>query len=385
MYGSVPDETKRLPTVAKDSESSIAVACTFLFVVNKQDLAMKLTPLAFALSVLCSAALAQEPAAPASQLQKFQPLIGNWELSGTMRATPDAPETPWTARESNQWALGGHFVHQEVVIKFGGGMPDLAFTNFLGWDNENGGYVSFGAGNQGMVAKNDVHFSDDNTMLIARTAVVEGQLIVEREVVRIGDGTYTFEINTAMGDGPFFTQVQGSAKKASAAGEALLVNAAMSMAPPSPEMAMLEKMAGEYEFKGTMILAPGAPAMEITGNEEMRMIMGGTVMESHISGEAAPGMPPYEAYGYMAWNPVDKCYDSISVDNMGMSGEVQLRALDDRTMVVTMAAVMNGQPTVNRTLLTLDAQGRCSAVVVHSIAGAGEPQQTFSATYRKIR
>ncbi len=134
-----------------------------------------------------------------------------------------------------------------------------------------------------------------------------------------------------------------------------------------------------------MIPAPGVPEMEITGNEVIRLIMGGTVMESHITGEAAPGMPPYEAFGYMAWNPVDKCYDSISVDNMGMSGAGQLWSLDDRTMVATMAAVMYGQPTVHRTLLTLDAQGRCVAAVSHAIAGADDPQQIFSATYRKIR
>jgi hypothetical protein len=323
--------------------------------------------------------------APASQLQKFQPLIGNWELSGTMRPTPDAPEIPWTARESNQWALSDHFVRQDVLVKFDGDMPDLAFTNFLGWDNENGGYVSFGASNQGMVAKNDVHFANDNTMLIARTKLVGGQLVVEREVIKFGDGTYTFEINTAMGDGPFFVQVRGSAKKTSEAGEALAVDATMSMAPAAPEMGTFAKMAGEYEVKGTMIPAPGVPEMEITATEVMRLIMGGTVMESHITGEGAPGTPDYEAFGYMAWNPVDKCYDSISVDNMGMSGAGQLWALDDRTMVGTFAAVMYGQPTVNRTLLTLDEQGRCSAVVVHAIAGAGDPQQTFSATYRKIR
>ena len=134
-----------------------------------------------------------------------------------------------------------------------------------------------------------------------------------------------------------------------------------------------------------MIPASGMPETPITGNEVIRLIVGGRLMESHITGDGAPGMPPYELFRYTAWNPVDKCYDSISVDNMGMSGKAQLRALDDRTMVATAAAVMYGQPTVNRTLLTLDAQGRCSAVVVHAIAGAGEPQQTFSATYRKIR
>ncbi len=346
---------------------------------------MKLTTLAFALSVLCPAALAQEPPAPASQLQKFQPLIGNWEASGTMRATPDAEEIAWTARESYRWVLGGHFVRLDSVVNLGEGMRHFALISFMGWDNENGGYVEFRASGRGEVAARDVHFPNDDTMLTAWTTMMEGQPMVGRSVVRMGDSTYTFEVHAAIGDGPFFTYFRGSAKKTSAVEEAQAVDATMVMAPPIPEMAMFEKMAGEYEVKGSMIPASGMPETPITGNEVIRLIVGGRLMESHITGDGAPGMPPYELFRYTAWNPVDKCYDSISVDNMGMSGKAQLRALDDRTMVATAAAVMYGQPTVNRTLLTLDAQGRCSAVVVHAIAGAGEPQQTFSATYRKIR
>ena len=345
----------------------------------------RLLRLASVFPVLCITALAQEPQPPASQLQKFQPLIGNWEVSGTTRMTPDAPESPWTARESNEWVLGGHFVHQQVHVNFGDLMPDLAFSNFLGWDNENGGYEMFGAANWGMTSKVDVYFSDDNTMLFSRTSVMEGQLVVEREVIKFGDGGYSFEISTATGDGPFFTQVQGTAKKASAGWEALAVDAAMSMAPPAPEMAAMGKQAGEYTLKGSMIPAPGAPEMEITGTEVMRLIMGGTVLESRVIGDAGPGMPPYEAISYTSWNPVDKCYDMVTADNMGMSGTGQLRMIDDRTMVVTAAAVMYGQPSVNRTVVKLNAQGHVSSVVAHVIAGAGDPAQTISGTYQRIR
>ncbi len=347
-----------------------------------------LSPLAAAIPVLWLAttlqdAPAQEVPAPASQLKKFEPFIGDWQVSGTMRATADAPETPWTARESLRWALGGHFVQQELLIEFGEAMPSLAFTGFMGWDNEHQRYVSLGASNLGEVAHMEPQFPDDNTMIVARTGFMEGQLMVERNILKIGDGTYSFEIEMAMGDGPFFTTVKGTATRSAARGQALAVEATMSMAPPAAEMATFEKFVGESDIVGTMIPAPGAPEMPITGTETFSMIMGGTVMKNRVIGDAGPGAPPYEGIGFTAWNPVDQCYDMISVDNMGMSGKAQLRDMGNGVFVGTASAMMYGQPTVTRTILTCDAQGIPVSVVADSIAGTGDVQRVFSGKYSR--
>ena len=172
-------------------------------------------------------------------------------------------------------------------------MPSLAFTGFMGWDNEHQRYVSLGASNLGEVARMEPQFPDDNTMIVARTGFMEGELFVERNILKIGDGTYSFEIEMAMGGGPFFT------------------------------------------------------------------------------------------IGFTAWNPVDQCYDMISIDNMGMSGKAQLRDMGNGVFVGTASAMMYGQPTVTRTILTCDAQGIPVSVVADSIAGTGDVQRVFSGKYSR--
>jgi hypothetical protein len=226
-------------------------------------------------------------------------------------------------------------------------------------------------------------FPDDNTMIVVRTGFMEGELFIERNILRIGDGTYSFEIEMATGDGPFFTTVKGSATRSAARGQALAVEASMSMAPAAAEMAALAKWVGESEVVGTMIPAPGAPEMPITGTETFSMIMGGTVLKNRVIGDAGPGAPPYEGIGFTAWNPVDQCYDMISIDNMGMSGKAQLRDMGNGVFVGTASTMMYGQPTVTRTILTCDAQGIPVSVVADAIAGSGDVQRVFSGKYSR--
>ncbi len=63
---------------------------------------MKLTHLAFAFSILCPTALAQEPPGPASQLKKLEPLVGDWQVSGTFKPTLDGEDIPVTTTASGR-------------------------------------------------------------------------------------------------------------------------------------------------------------------------------------------------------------------------------------------------------------------------------------------
>ena len=204
-------------------------------------------------------------------------------------------------------------------------------------------------------------------------------------MVRLDGDRYTFDVRQAVGDGPFFTTVQGTGRRISAEGKAQAVEAALSFAPPAPEMALFEKMVGEYEVVGSMTPMPGAPEMSISGTETISMTLGGGVMQHYVTGEAEGFADPYEAYGFSTWNPRDKCYDTISVNNMGMGAKSQLRKLDDRTLVGTMAAQVNGQPTLTRTIMKLDGEGAISSVAADAFYGAAEALRAFSATYSKKR
>ncbi len=155
---------------------------------------MKLTTLAFALPVLCSPALAQ-----ATQLKKLEPLVGDWQISGTLKPTPDEEEIPFIGRVSSRWVLGGHFYRDEWTLDLGEGAPKMAGISFTGWDNETQRYVSFQVFNDGDLASVETFIPDDDTILTARTRLREGQLVVERTVTKLlGDGTQRFETLTAI-------------------------------------------------------------------------------------------------------------------------------------------------------------------------------------------
>ena len=342
---------------------------------------MKLTHLAFAFSILCPTALAQ-----ATQLKKLEPLVGDWQISGTFKPTLDGEDIPVTTTASGRWVLGGHFLKQETIVDLGEGMPDIAMITFTGWDNETQRYVSFEVFNDGDLASVETFIPDDDTILTARTRLREGQLVVERSVTKLlGDGTHRFETQTAIGDGPFFTIVQGTARRTSAAGSAQAVEASASFAPPAPEMAVLGKMSGEYRSQG-WVPAPVAPEMGITGTHTVRLIFGGTVQEHHVRIE-----PGVEAFRYTAWSPADNCYNVIAVrgdiEGDGLLYKTQLRQVDDRTFVEGGTLMDAGQLKLARGVLTCDAQGSIAQWVADVFGGTGETQRVYSHTlsYRKIR
>jgi hypothetical protein len=156
-------------------------------------------------------------------------------------------------------------------------------------------------------------------------------------------------------------------------------------------MAVLGKMSGEYRFQGRVIPAPGAPEMEITGSDTVRLIFGGTALESHFRIEVGPDEPDVEAFRYIAWSPADNCYNVIAVrgdvEGDGLFYKTQLRQVDDRTFVEGGTLMSAGQLTLMRTVLTCDAQGSIAQWVADAFGGTGEAQRVFSHTlsYRKIR
>ena len=333
---------------------------------------MKLTTFVFALSVLWPPALAQRP--PATQLKKLEPLIGNWQVSGTLKPTADGEDIPWTAQQSYRWVLRGHFLKEEMIVNLGDAMPAFASISFTGWDDETQGYVSFQVSNDGNLASVETFVADDDTILTARTRLREGQLVVERGVTKLGDGTYRFETQAAIGDGPFFTLLQGSARRTAAAGSALEVEASASMAPPAPEMAVLGKMSGEYRF--------GPPEVENPwGTATVRLIFGGTVQVHQFRGaqEETVGLR------YIAWSPADNCYNAISFVGNGESSKTQLRQVDDRTFVDDGRFVRADQPTFWRLFLTCDAQGSLAQMGIDSSVGTEEAQRLQSVRFRKTR
>jgi hypothetical protein len=156
-------------------------------------------------------------------------------------------------------------------------------------------------------------------------------------------------------------------------------------------MAVLGKMSGEYRVQGRVIPAPGAPEMELTGTDTVRLIFGGTVLEGRFRIEVGPDEPAIESFRYIAWSPADNCYNVFAVrgdvEGDGLFYKTQLRQVDDRTFVEGGTLMDAGQLKLARGVLTCDAQGSIAQLVADVFGGTGEAQRVYSHTlsYRKIR
>jgi hypothetical protein len=72
------------------------------------------------MSVLLVDSRAQDAApAPAPELKRLEPLVGNWSGSGKM-TEPGNVTSEWTARGTYRWALDGHFLREDFAINFKG-------------------------------------------------------------------------------------------------------------------------------------------------------------------------------------------------------------------------------------------------------------------------
>ncbi len=348
---------------------------------------MRFSPLSTLPLFLCaSLAVAQEEtSAPAKQVQKFAPLVGTWTGSGIVRHAPEGPEETWTSKSSARWALGGHFVREDLRIEMAS-MPDpLEFCNLYGWDRENERYIVIEVSNLGSARINEVHWTATGKMVTASQSVMQGMPVVERWVTEIGDGKISFVGHEAISDGDFFEHVRGEMTRTNKQPTDVgIVDAAFAPEIVATAQKQLKRFAptlGRYEMTGWFIPTPGAPKMDFTGDETVQAIFGGTVIESISKGDPIEGMPNYEGLGWITWDDHAGCYRTIYVNNMGEIGDEEGRFIGTQ-MVMTSSALRQGQPTCVRGVLEIDAKGFRS-YTAHSLTAALPPQLIFEATYEK--
>lgn len=321
---------------------------------------------------------------PAAQVQKFKHLIGTWEGSGKLFKKPGSEASPWTAKAIIRKALGGHFIREDVVVDLGeAATGTLIFRSYFGFNKETKRFMILGASNAGEVEANVIDWADKDTFVYTSTENLEGQVIHDRWIVKTTADTYSILCKRSIGAGEEFTHVEGSYKRSENKIKAVALKASASFLPPPKPMTRASKMAGVYKLKGSMVPMPGAPEMAISGVETATPIFGGSVIAFEIAGDPVQGMPAYEAFSAMAWNNTKNCYSMIYVSNMGECGEASSWYVNDTTMVTTNAGIRNGQPMVERSILTLDKNGAFTSIKSHSITAGADPALTFKGTYVK--
>lgn len=330
---------------------------------------------------------------PAPQLKKLAPMVGHWTGKGTATMAPGQPDMSWTSTSQARWVLDGHFIQDDVEIRFPGMPSALKMRSYYGWDRENECYVAIGMGNTGTVEVAKMHWTDDHTTVTASSKMENGVLTVDRWVTKVESDKVSFSGTRLLGSDSPFVHVQGvnvrseqgstidaAATDASAGGVNMFAGAFV-----AEQMPKLEGMVGKYTFQGSMIMAPGTPEMKISGKETVAMGFDNSVLVMHTIGDPVVGMGDhtYEAYAFMAYDETRQCYLAASVTNMGEVHHSEWRLHDEDTMIGTMAGKMQGKYTVARTTLELDDSGAMTKIISESMAGADKPVVAFRGTYAK--
>lgn len=346
--------------------------------------------LALVFAAPCTRAQDMPDFKPAAELQKLAPLAGTWKGTGTYQASPDAAKVKWTVHEQAGWVLGGHSLEIRTHVTFADNTPPLTIRGLYGWDREARRHVMIACSSMGKVQRAHVDFPADGTMVIASIGTHKGQPYLSRETIRIGKDRYELRIENAEGAGPFFVEVEGTMERVTGA-EGGAVPAEAGAAKPSSEIAKLQRLLGAWQVKGSMVPAPGAPSVEISGKETYELVHAGRVIQSHTVGDpvSVPGMPAnmsYEGVSFVAWNEETRCYDWAFADSMGMIGCMRTTWADADTLVLTCSEPMMGQPCAARCVLTLGKEGQPSVrLASERLFGTAPMFKDFEATYTRAK
>lgn len=347
-----------------------------------------------AVSLIATQAWAQFDAKPAPELEKYAPMLGSWSGEGSVYMEQDSDPMPWSGKVRFQKALKDFVIREDLTIDVGGGMK-ISMLNFHVWDKTEDQFKWMGTSSQGGVHSGPVDWVSKKKMVTMTTMRMPNQMtgaierVLERWTTTVNaDGTeYEVLSERAVDDGPWFKHVTGTFKKSKTDVGVVDANT-KAMAPAPEQMSVLAKMRGHYDVEGTMSWAPGADAsMPIKGHERMDMIFDGQVLSMRTVGEPGAGMPAdlqYEGLAYTSWDPIDKCYVTMYVSNMGEFGTHKMYPTKDNSFVILWNGVENGTPTVKRSILHCNADGQATKIVTDQMNGASKPFCAFSATY-KIR
>lgn len=336
------------------------------------------------LTPLSLQAVAQETPKPAPELQKYAPLIGHWQGSGTAKmGGPEAEASDWESHSTYSWALGDFFVQEDTVVRFEDMPEPLVMRSYLGWDGENERYVSVGVDNDGTVGLNPIEFLPDGTIVQMMYRVHMGQGYLERYSSKVTGDSMTFAIDMMSGAGPAMDGVRGSMKRVDERAP-MALDASSFTAEPGEEILRLAKTAGTWDVKATMVMMPGMPKMDVIGVDVVKPLFDGTIVHVHTAGEAV-GMPEkYVGELFYGYDEASKGIRAVYVSNMGEIGAMDgAFSADGKQFILTAAMRYMGQPCVSRMMMQLDANGAPTGAIGHCMLGASEPYENWNATYTR--
>lgn len=138
-----------------------------------------------------------------------------------------------------------------------------------------------------------------------------------------------------------------AAKPAAAMSQDEMMKAWAAFATPGAPHKTLESMAGTWDVKTTMWMAPGAPPQETAGTSENRMILGGRYLEQRYEGTMMG--QPFSGIGVTGFDNYRKKFLSTWIDSMGTGIMSMTGTADKAGKVITSWGTME-DPAQKRTM-----------------------------------
>ncbi len=140
---------------------------------------------------------------------------------------------------------------------------------------------------------------------------------------------------------------KATAKPAAAPNQEEMMKAWAAFATPGAPHKTLEGMAGSWDAKATMWMAPGAPPQETSGTSENKMILGGRYLEQRYEGTMMG--QPFSGIGVTGFDNYKKKFVSTWQDSMG-TGILTMTGSADKAGKVLTSWGMADDPAEKRSM-----------------------------------
>ncbi len=337
----------------------------------------------FSLAATMYAVAAQEsgPPAPPDKLIAFERLLGHWEGRGTAVLDAKQAAIPWESTSTVQRVLGNHFVQTESAIAFGEPAPGVLRTvSLIGWDRESKTFKQWHVSNTGEAGEVTLHWDGEDTYTSTNSRVVDDELVVERWSTTLAQNSHSIAGVRAVGAGDFDTHFAGTHRRVDSVPRTTSSKRGAFVAdPPHARMQKLAQAAGQYIVDGKAAGGSLGAMVEVSLDQRVRPIFGGTVLGLYTFGVAPE---EHLSYAAIAWSADDDCYRLVFADNRGVAGMARSRWVGT-SLVTTMTGSTWNQPMAMRWVHECDARGAFTRVEAHRLSGIEESEIVFSGAYEK--
>lgn len=292
---------------------------------------MRSLPIVTLAAILAAPAFAQTGMPAASQMKRYESLLGKWQGGGPLTDVNQGQniELDVSIKVEFTKVLGGHFIERKLILQIESAPGPIEVLTYMGWDMLTETHRHFSVSNQGpddAAELRELHWLGETKWVDFETTEGEQGAMQMRWVHSWDGDALTMKVERLPIGSEAWTLMDLKLERAESL-EVGLSNAAFFPAgfPGVPEAFTTAKEmlkdetanAGVWDLEGWAVNEM-MPTMKIDakGTETITPILDGLALRSKLEIELG-GMGTYEGLHFVVWNPVSKKINRLMVSNYG--------------------------------------------------------------------